>query len=162
MYFSFQWAGQRRLERLHESLYTVIFVCLFLSGCVSARVCLSVSGKCAFGVELVHQKMASFIQTCSITTSSPGFLYPKTVNTPEGFALRVAWHCILWRSVADKISTSLKYEVQNTNVIPKGINESTCANTKSRILKVIEITKFRNREKYSKPTKTIFEIETKQ
>ena len=142
-------------------IHSYFCVLVFEWVCERARLSISVWKMC-FGVELVHQKMASFIQTCSITTSSPGFLYPKTVNTPEGFALRVAWHCILWRFVADKISTSLKYEVQNTNVIPKGINESTCANTKSRILKVIEITKFRNREKYSKPTKTIFEIETKQ
>ena len=50
----------------------------------------------------------------------------------------------------------VKYEVQNTKVIPKDINESTCANTKSRILKVIKIAKSRNREKHSKSTKTIY------
>ena len=55
----------------------------------------------------------------------------------------------------------VKCEVQNTKVIPKDINESTCANTKSRILKVIKITKSRNREKHSKSTKTILKIEKK-
>ena len=29
----------------------------------------------------------------------------------------------------------LKYEMENTNNLPKGVNESNCINTKSRILK---------------------------
>ena len=29
----------------------------------------------------------------------------------------------------------IKYEMENTNILPKGVNESSCINTKSRILK---------------------------
>ena len=42
----------------------------------------------------------------------------------------------------------IKYEMENTNNLPKGINESNCINTKSRILKSLskEQNKIRSRK----------------
>ena len=40
----------------------------------------------------------------------------------------------------------IKYEIENTNIIPKGVNESNCINTKSKMLKSIKITTIRGRD----------------
>ena len=55
----------------------------------------------------------------------------------------------------------IKYEVQNTNAIPKEISASTCANTKSRNVTVIEIANIRNRENNSKSRNAKFEVDKK-
>ena len=66
----------------------------------------------------------------------------------------------MWRFVAEKNIHIIKYEVQNTNAIPKEISASTCANTKSRNVTVIEIANIRNREmQNSKSTKKICKVD---